>query len=496
MGVMTFQLPPDLSEEAARELLRACVVGGPDNMPYPTQVRLHKDRLVLGRNVDESGSAAIPWTVADAGLVLAGTATLGDRPTPYHLPLELARGKVNQLRNQAFDWLSNGLHPPPAVPEQIRQATLAFTRAIAQYPADRSGPLAQEALAAAYRAADGLVRVYVDQVFEVRQQRQPQLDTVLGTRLGTVLLPDETAGLLHAACNGVCLPFTWRDIEPVESDYHWGPHDAVLDWAEDQGYTVSAGPLIDFSLARLPDWLVLWDRDLPSLASFMCDYVETAVRHYRGRIRSWQLTAASNYAALLGLGEDELLWLTVRLVEAARQADPGLEVLVGISQPWGEYLALEDRTHSPFVFADTLVRSGLNLAGLDLELVMGAAPRGSYCRDLLEASRLLDLYALLGVPLRVTLGYPAAAGPDPGADQEMTVAAGSWREGLTPAVQAEWASAFAALVLCKPAVHAVLWTHFSDAEAHQFPHCGLLDSQGNPRPALARLRELRERHLR
>ena len=77
-----------------------------------------------------------------------------------------------------------------------------------------------------------------------------------------------------------------------------------------------------------------------------------------------------------------MLGLTYRLAEAARQVDPSLELIIGIAQPWGEYMALADRTHSPFIFADTLIRSGLNLAALDLEMVMGVTPRGSYCRDL------------------------------------------------------------------------------------------------------------------
>src|SRR5262249_13848848 len=158
----------------------------------------------------------------------------------------------------------------------------------------------------------------------------------------------------------------------------------------------------------------------------------TAVRRYHGRIRSWQLTASSNCASVLSLGEDELLWLTVRLAEVARQVDPGLELILGIAQPWGEYMALEDRTHSPFMFADTLVRSGLNLAALDVEVVMGVSPRGSYCRDVLEMSRLLDLYALLGVPLRVTMGYPASRTNDPFADPELRLGAGRWRSGHTP----------------------------------------------------------------
>ena len=85
------------------------------------------------------------------------------------------------------------------------------------------------------------------------------------------------------------------------------------------GWEVTAGPLLDFSPGRLPDWLWLWERDLHSLASFMCDYVETVVRRYQGRIKCWQLTGATNYSSVLSLGEDELLWLNVRLAEAARQ---------------------------------------------------------------------------------------------------------------------------------------------------------------------------------
>ena len=103
-------------------------------------------------------------------------------------------------------------------------------------------------------------------------------------------------------------------------------------------------------------------------------------------------------------------------------------------------MAQEDRTHSPFIFADTLIRAGLNLAAVDMEWVMGVTPRGSYCRDVLDASRLLDMYALLGVPLRVTLGYPSAAGPDLDADPEMRLwtPIGCWGDGFSPTVtQAE-----------------------------------------------------------
>ncbi len=35
---------------------------------------------------------------------LVGTATLAERPAPYMLAVELARGKLNDIRNQLSDW--------------------------------------------------------------------------------------------------------------------------------------------------------------------------------------------------------------------------------------------------------------------------------------------------------------------------------------------------------------------------------------------------------
>jgi hypothetical protein len=102
---------------------------------------------------------------------------------------------------------------------------------------------------------------------------------------------------------------------------------------------------------------------------------------------------------------------------------------------------------------------------------------------------------LLGLPLRVTLGYPSSARPDPLADPEMRLDAGRWQQGFTPQVQGEWAAQFGALALCKPFVQGVVWTHPIDAEPHQFPHAGLFDAAGQSKPALDSLRYLRQTHL-
>jgi hypothetical protein len=495
MGVMSFQLPADVPADLREELGRSCIAGGHDTMPWPTEARVDDGRLSVRREAEESGFLLAPWDIPGFGRLMGMTGTLIERGESYPFLLELARGKLNQLRGQAADWEAAGLRVPPDLAQEIQDVNRAFSHAVSQ-SGPAKDPLAGRALELSYRAARRLVGLYVEQMFQVRHQRQSRLDAALGCRLGGRALAADPACLFRESFSEVGVTFAWNEVEPTEGIYHWRVFEAQLDWAQAAGLGVAAGPLIDFSPGKLPDWLWLWRGDLSGVANFMCDYVTAAIRRFAGTVRYWQLCAASNYGTVLGMGEDELLLLTARLVEAARQADPRLELAVGVTQPWGEYMAREDRTHSPFVFADTLIRAGLNLAALDLEVVMGVRPRGSYFRDLLELSRLIDLYSLLGVPLRLTLGCPSSAEPDSLADHELGVPAGFARSGWDPAAQAEWTAACGALALCRPYVRGVQWVHWSDAEPHQFPRCGLLDAHGVAKPALRQVANLRAAHLR
>lgn len=493
----TFQLPAGLTSEAARALERACMAGGPENVPWPSQVRRSDNQLIVTHSMDDSGSGYLlaPWLIPDHGLLLGATTTMMDRPAPYNLLLELARGKVHQVRGQLYDWRGIGIPIEDKLEQAIQQLVHRFGRAVLSDAGEEMSAQAQQVLGEAHQLADQLVQTFTTQLFRIRQEIAPRLDTTLSCRLGTSIPPPPLAEQLRQSFNSLCVPLTWNHVELEETVYHWQQQDALVDWAVAQGCSLSAGPLIDFTSAALPAWLWVWENDIAAMATFMCRYVESAVRRYAKRIRRWQLTAGSNSASVLGLSEEALMGLTGRLVETTRQIDPGLELSIGIAQPWGDFMALSPRNHSPYLFADTLIRYGVHLAAIDVELVMGVDPRGSYCRDALEVSRILDLYALLGVPLRVTLGYPSRTGPDHDGNPEWSLTAGYWGKGFDAPTQARWAAEFAALALSKPRVQAVQWTHFSDAEMHQFPHCGLVDGQGEVKPALAELAQLRQRYL-
>ena len=117
------------------------------------------------------------------------------------------------------------------------------------------------------------------------------------------------------------------------------------------------------------------------------------------------------------------------------------------------------------------------------------------CRDVLNASQLLDLYGVLGVPVQVSLAYPSAGATDPKADTDEEAAGAGRCRDFSPQAQADWASTFASLALCKSFVSGVFWDHLSDAETHRIPQGGLVDARGGIKPAFDRLRLLREGRL-
>jgi Glycosyl hydrolase family 10 len=494
MHTMSFRVPADMPLAAAEDLLKSSIAGGHDRAPTATRCELREGHLVLTRELGESGPAYVPWPVPRLGRLVTPTTTLMFRDRPYDLATELARGKVNQVRNQYADWHGGGLAAAPDVEEILHRATNMFGSSILEDTFQSADRQADEALAIAHEAADSLVRRYEEQVFRLRHQRQPRLDTALGCRIGAVP-PRGIDDAYRLAFNAAYVPMTWRSIEPTESGYRWTEADATINWAASRNLPLFAGPLIDFSANGLPEYVLKLRGEPLSFKSLMSDYVETVVGRYRGKVTRWLITAGSNGSGALGFSEEDLIRLTAMAADAAWQIDSSLQLVFGLAQPWGDYLGASGFDYSPFVFADTLLRSGLPFAGVEVEWFFGTSSRGSYCRDLLSASQLLDLFGVLGVPIHVSLAYPSSTKPDPQGDPtEYIERAGRWRD-FTPAAQADWAGAFAALAMCKTYVSGVFWDHLMDAAPHRIPNGGLVDERGQVKPAFERLRALREAHL-
>lgn len=460
MGMVCFRIPDGLSPTAQAGLESATLGGGYDLTPVVTRLSFEGNRLILKKDANESSYLLLRWPLEGIGRPLAISATLRERSEPYALLTELARGRINSLRNQVAEWQPIGLELDPEDQSELSSLTRAFGKCVLD--ANPTAADATDLLKRAFHLSERITQSFSTQLLETRLSEGGKFRTRFGHRLSAIPRPEHREQVLRDA-NAFRLVPNWRAIEPRESDYHWAEFDELVHWAVASGKAVSIGPIIDLSEEMIPDWLKPWGGDLPSLTAFLCDFSETILRRYEDRVTTWQIFSGFNHADLCGLGEDDRLRLAARLMDSARQTIPAGQWSIALSQPWGDYLTYEEYTYSPIVFADTLLRAGFNLAGLELELSCGNSPRASIPRDPLETYRLVELFSVLNVPLEVSV----RGGPGPEVSD----------------CPPRWAESTVSLTLALPQVQAV----YLDLNENNTPD--------GPFPTPGLIRTLRERYI-
>jgi hypothetical protein len=487
MGQMRFLVvAPD---RIVQETLLQAYLSGLDRTPWPVRASVEGDLLLLEREVSESANVHVLWPVEGYGLLALATGTLMEQPAPYLLPIELARGTINQLRNQLFEWQMIGLVAPPVVSEKLAEAIRQFSRAVVRQdePAEAAA-LAQAALRTALEGSQLLANAYAEQAIAVRRRGAAKLPSLLGGNLGTTLLDAPAAKHFLATFNTAVAPVCWREVGASEGTFSWTVCDAQIQWCRAHGLKVCAGPLVQLDAGSLPDWLYLWEDDVDGLLASADEFAAAVVGRYRGKVDLWQCAGRVNTAELLSLSEEDRLQLAARLVKRVRTLDPNTPALLALDQPWSEYMSGREVDFPPLHFADALIRAGLDLTGLMLEVNLGYGPGCTLPRTPLEFSRQLDYWSVLGLPLYLAITAPSATAEDPLARRPGTLPAGSW----TPQSQQAWIACHLPLILAKPAVQGIVWNQFRDGAPHDFPHGGLLDDRGQPKPALRTLALIRQ----
>lgn len=494
VGQLRFLVPEPtrLTERAVQQTY----LTGLDPIPSFCRARIVNGELVVEREGFESVKVNVPWKIDGRGEVLMTTATLGQRDRPYLLPLELARGKINQVRNQLAEWLPFGLVPNDEMNAKLADATRQFTQAaVNQADPVAASQQSQVALSLACEASDALSACYVEQALAVRHRSAPKLPIAFGTSLGSRMPEGAAVPALSALCNTAVVQMVWRDVVTLEEEYRWDPYAGQIEWCRANGINVAAGPLVRLDDRGLPDWLMLWQADVDGVLAFTAEYVTSVVRKFRGAVTMWHVASYSHRTHSLGLRDEDKLRIIVRALETARRHDPDAPLIVSFDQPWGEYLRRVPMGYSPLHVADHLVRSALPLAALGLELEIGYQPDGTYHRDALELGRIIDLWASLGLPLFLFLTIPGGEGPDAKAQSRSKPVDGAFGERWTAEMQARWVKEFVPMLLARSAVQGIAWTPLRDDDPHDLPHGGLFDARGAAKPAYNSLLSIRKEHL-
>jgi hypothetical protein len=496
MGVMTFRLPP---QELGVRLpdFRKAFMTGLDRTPGRMVVEVRASELLIcHREFPESGRLHVPWFVEGFGSPVVGTATLAERDPPYELVVELARGKLNDVRNQSADWKQLGLMASPEFERALHESQLAFAQA-ATLRADprRSAQAAQQSLVASHRASDLLMVSYTEQVLLGRMEHGAKLTTWLACALEGKPKHAEWAAPLVECVNAARIGCPWGKFAVEQGRYEWDRLDAQLAWCRKRRLAPLAGPLLEFRKEALPDWLWLWEGDYEAILGLVVDLVKQTIGRYRGKVPVWTVVHRPASADILGLTEEEQVRLTAKALQVAHQADPRAQLVVGLDRPWAEWMGGSPYQFGPLHLADELARAELGLSGVGIEIAPGFGAPGSQLRDLLEFSRLLDLYALLNLPLHLSLVFPSAASVDPRAHESAQVDQEQWPRPPDEALQADLAERWTALAVSKPFVRSVTWLQVSDSEPHLYAHGGLFGPDHKPKLVVERLKAFRQRYL-
>ncbi|HVW38479.1 MAG TPA: hypothetical protein VHB99_14285, partial [Pirellulales bacterium] len=239
-GLMRLIVPPN--GRLTPRLVERAYMAGPDQIPWHCRTRLTDGELTVERHVADSGKLLIPWPVPGHGEVMLSTATLMERDRPYQLAVELARGKVHQVRNQIADWQSIGLVTPPKLEAALHKALGHLSRAVtSQQDPAKAAEHAEKAIVGAFDAGDLLVSSYIDQALAARQRQSPRINALLGASLGADAPGPPLDGQFLRAFNSAIVPLAWRQVEASEGRYQWDAIDRQIEWCVSHKLAICAG---------------------------------------------------------------------------------------------------------------------------------------------------------------------------------------------------------------------------------------------------------------
>jgi hypothetical protein len=472
---------PPLTEVHGAHLL------GADGVPLRGAVQLQDGVIVCDARVQEPLALSLLWEVPDYGTIQLETTRLPPRAEPYLLPLELARHRLMRINFKREEW---GLYDYPGMDEvarEIDEARDLFIGALEQrddLPA--ACELAERALARSLWASERMSQFHASVFLTRRHQGRGLLHPFLGVAAPTGTADTSLLDRLGGQFDFVRVPFVWRDIQPKEQGAQYDTIDAWVQAAKAAKLAVVGGPLLTFGVRSLPDWMYIWEHDYETILDLAREHVRRTVERYAKTVKSWIVVSGLHASDALSLNFEHIIELTRMAATTTRQAAPRGQVIIDLTQPWGEYFARNQRTIPPLLYAEMVAQSGIPFDAFGLQFLFGIGSDGYHLRDALQISALLDRLANLGKPLHITaVSVPSAVG-----HALPMRAGGAWHAPWSDESQADWLRLFAEIALSKPFVESLCINSLADGLGDGFPAGGLLGEDLAPKSAFQRLADL------
>lgn len=463
---------------------------GQDEIPVRSQFDFTDGNLVGIRHGDTAVGLAVIMDVPEFGKIMLQTTRLPECPEPYNLNVEVARGCLMRISHKREEWGATELPLTEAGHKLLDDALESFIGALCNIDdAEKAAALGDKALSYALQAGEAMALTHAQTFLERRGQTQGLGRHSFGCVMDTSRIRDKKyLEILKDNFHFVTIPISWKHLEPVEQEQNYGLLDECVSWLNRNRITVKVGPLLSFTPAMIPDWLFVWENDFEQVREMAYEYVSRTVERYGRKVQAWDVISGLNGDNCFKFSFEQIIEMTRSATLAAKHAAPHSVVLVELTEPWGEYYAVNQQTVPPFIYADVLCQGGANFDGFGVKIRFGRGGGSMRTRDLLEISALLDRFSAFGKAVHVaSVQVPS----------EREDAIGScWHGPWTEQTQAEWLDSLYRIALSKPFVETVSWRDLADREGGVLLHGGLLKKDLSPKAAFGALGKLRQELLR
>ncbi|MCL2005598.1 MAG: hypothetical protein FWG73_05475 [Planctomycetaceae bacterium] len=483
--------------------LETAYFAGWGRVPQLTLATVQRHELILYSESYTSGTVHVPILHPSVGVFMEATESLLGRSEPYFLLRELTRGAFGRLYRRLFDWKMLGFRQPKELDEQVQQLAKHFSSLIVQD--SFSCDLEQEFVFILNELAPLIVhenRHFAEQSLAWRTRNGNRLPVLLGIGMNaqhpetphpeTLHEFDAYAKLLQDSFH-LALPMpTWRELEPLPGQFHWERLEQKLLAPSRFGMRVVLGPLLSFSADTLPYWLLQSLTEEDSFETEAIRFVNSIAERYGYLAHSWILANRFSCPSLPEIPPDRSLALTRVLAQQLRKRGIQTPMMVGITQPWGEYSLRHLDSWEQIRVAEALL-SFKDIDAFLLEMDFGFDYRQTFPRDPMSIGNMIDHWSFLGKKVYVSLSIPSAGTPITRNQELPSEAPWSLERQRT------WTEMLLLTFLGKRAVRGIFWTCMSDPArpsdfATEYDY-GLLDSHQVLKPAFRHFRAVRKNLL-
>ncbi|MHC4271217.1 MAG: endo-1,4-beta-xylanase [Planctomycetota bacterium] len=452
------------------------------------QISFNKGVIYCKKSTLQTAGLALLWPVEDFGKVMLPTTALPERERPYILNIELARAKLMQIMNKKEEWaLFNEVDKQAKV---FKQAQDLFIQAIQNLSDEKqAAKLADEALKKAIIVAENMANTQADVMFEARSKSHG-----FGRGcLGCIVDPKQTSNSQYlksilSLSGFATVPMNWALIEKQKGSYDFTQIDESIKILGQKRLVIGAGPLLYFSKKSIPQWLIKNRPGFEKVREAAYRFISKVVSRYSGTVRAWRVISGLNAFNHFNFSFDQVLEMTRAANMAVKaEGDRALKI-IDVCNPWGEYYASVPNTISPFVYVDMVVQSGINFDVFGLQMRVGKNLSGMHIRDMMQISSLLDLFALVGKPVHITEVEAPSKNFEKAKDGDE---AGVWHHDWDESLQAQWIEQFYKIVLSKPFVDTITYSHLTDDEGNTIQNSGLLTNDLKPKKSFEVLKKMR-----